>query len=303
MASGGDLVPAAGRARGPPGAVGTQPGDPPRCPAGTQPGDRPRCPAVPHSGTAIWWHHPRDRGPVTGRGLAPPGCMEEFQLTCLQGQQDRGDKHLPGHFVLPGRTGTEGHSCCGCHRALTPRQEDTGAARPPLTPPGGCVRASPGRPGALPEPCPGQDAPHTPQRLRKGETRDRLRSERSLGPSPLLLQIWGAHRGSDDPLLICADCRSGAKPQGFTSGARSVSPSSPSRTQGTSGPGPVPPSLLLSHTPALSPLSKFRLWKWAGSSLFIPAPGLCTAEHSLPREAMPGSGWAGRAGKPHSVPP
>lgn len=53
------------------------------------------------------------------------------------GQRDPGDKYPSGGFVLPGRTGTEGHSCCGCHRAPTASREEMGAARAPTSHPGG----------------------------------------------------------------------------------------------------------------------------------------------------------------------
>lgn len=56
-----------------------------------------------------------------------------------------------------------------------------------------------------------------------------------------------------------------------------MAPSSSSRTQGAPWlPSPVPPkACLLLHTHVLSPLSKFRVWKWASTSQFISAPELC----------------------------
>lgn len=67
-----------------------------------------------------------------------------------------------------------------------------------------------------------------------------------------------------------------------------------------------PPARLLPHTHVLSPLSKFRVWKWANTSQFISAPELCMAaaeQHSRSSGAdMPGSSGAGGVGKPAACP-
>lgn len=252
--------------------------------AGTAPGVRPRCPAAPHSATAIWWHRQRDQGTVTGRDWCLQGAWKHScscrasGLMCLRGQQERGDKHLPGRFVLPETTGTEGHSRCGCPRALTPSQEGTGAARPPGPSRGLCQSqpiVSRGR-GALPDPCPGQDVPaHAPapperRNLRPAEIRAQF-----LGADLSCCRALPADFGSPQRLRqtsinLCQLLIRGQIPELYL-WSRSVTPSSSSRTQGTRGPSPVPPSLLLTHSHVLSRLSKFRVWKWAGTSRFIPA--------------------------------
>lgn len=99
------------------------------------------------------------------------------RLTSLQGtggQQDQGEKYPTGRFALPGRTGIEGHSCCGCHRALISSREEMGAARAPTSHRGGCVWSQPmasprplPAPWVLPDPCPhtarqGRSPAHTP---------------------------------------------------------------------------------------------------------------------------------------------
>lgn len=73
--AGGDPLPAGSRARGPPGA------------AGTEPGDRRRCPAVPHSGTAICWHLQRDQGTAPGgdrslHGRIPAAAVPAGSRSC-----------------------------------------------------------------------------------------------------------------------------------------------------------------------------------------------------------------------------
>lgn len=131
------------------------------------------------------------RGQRRGRDCSLQGAWKDScswrasELMCLQGQQDRGDKHLSGQFVLPETTGTAGHSRCGCHRALTPSQEGTGAARPPWPLPGLCQSqpmVSRGR-GALPDPCSGQDVPaHAPEPPER----------RNLSPAEIRAQFLGA---------------------------------------------------------------------------------------------------------------
>lgn len=117
-------------------------------PAGPEPSHRPRCRGRSHTGTAIWWRRQRGRGTVWA-GLVPsrvdgaggisapgvPAGSRPGQGT--GGQRDPGDKYPSGGFVLPGRTGTEGHSCCGCHQAPTASREEMGAARAPTSHPGG----------------------------------------------------------------------------------------------------------------------------------------------------------------------
>ena len=157
--------------------------------AGTEPSHRPHCPAVVCTGLIPALPSggiiKGDEGTAWG-GLVPPASTEpvgfllptcQRALTSLRGtggQQDQGDKYLSGSFALPGRTGVEGHSCCGCQRAPISSWEEMGAARAPTSHPGGCAWSQPimspwvlPAPRALPDPCPhtarpGRSPAHTP---------------------------------------------------------------------------------------------------------------------------------------------
>lgn len=139
---------------------------------------------------------------------------------CLQGERGRGDKRLPGRFVLPEGPGTEGHSRCGCHGALTASQEDTGAAGRPRAVPGLCQsQPAVSRARGAARPVPGAGCARTGSALPKGETGEQLRSERpsqadlSCSRAVPCQQILGAHRDSDNPLLICASAEQWPNPR------------------------------------------------------------------------------------------
>lgn len=116
-------------------------------------------------------------------GISAPGVpagSRPWQGTGAQ--RDPGDEYPSGRFVLPGRTGTEGHSCCGCHRAPTASREEMGAARAPTSHPGGCAWSQPVAARPVPAPSQAGQVPGAqPGRLPKGKaTRGQLRSASNL---------------------------------------------------------------------------------------------------------------------------